>query len=76
MEFYHDNCKEFNIDINKFKKYFNSKEIKTELENDFALASKLGARGMPSLVYVKENKVIDMSSGYRTYDDVLKMLKV
>ena len=76
VEFYHDICKEFNIDINKFEKYFNSKEVKTELENDFALASKLGARGMPSLFYVKENKVIDMSSGYRTYDDVLKMLKV
>lgn len=76
LEFYHDICKEFDIEIDEFEKYFNSKEIRSELKNDFALAAKLGARGMPSLIYVKEKSVVDMSAGYRTYDDVVKMLSL
>ncbi len=75
IEFYHSICKEFGINVDEFENYFNSNEMKKELESDFALASKLGARGMPSLIYVKQNRVIDMSAGYRTYDEVLKMLK-
>jgi len=75
IEFYYDICKEFNIEVDEFQMYFNSKEMKKELKSDFALASNLGARGMPSLIYVKQNKVIDMSAGYKTYDDVVKMLR-
>ncbi|MDD2448772.1 MAG: DsbA family protein [Sulfurimonas sp.] len=76
LEFYHGICKEQGIEIDEFEKYFNSKEIRKELENDFALAGKLGARGMPSLIYVKENRVINTSSGYRTYEDIVNMLGV
>ncbi|MCK9491875.1 MAG: DsbA family protein [Sulfurimonas sp.] len=74
LEFYHSICEEFNIDIAEFEKYFNSKEMRKELESDFALAAKLGARGMPSLIYVKQNKVVEMSSGYKTYEEVLKLI--
>ncbi|MCK9454683.1 MAG: DsbA family protein [Sulfurimonas sp.] len=74
LEFYHDICREFNIDIDEFEKHFNSKEMRKELESDFALAGKLGARGMPSLIYVKENRVINSSYGYKTYEDIIKML--
>jgi len=74
LEFYHDICEEFNIDIDVFEKHFNSTEMKKELKNDFALAGNLGARGMPSLIYVKENRVVGMSAGYNTYENVVKMI--
>ncbi len=76
IEFYYDICKEFDIDIKEFEKLFNSKEMAKELENDFSLAGKLGVRGMPSLVYVKDNKVINKTSGYSTYEDILKVLSI
>lgn len=75
LEFYHDICEELDIDIDEFQMHFNSKEMKKELEKDFALAGNLGASGMPSLIYVKQNKIIEMSAGYRTYEEVVKMMR-
>ncbi|MCW8895234.1 MAG: DsbA family protein [Sulfurimonas sp.] len=76
LEFYHDICKEFGISIDEFENYFHSKEMREELRGDFELAGKLGARGMPSLIYVKESSIAGSSSGYATYEDILKMLGV
>lgn len=51
------------------------KVVKVNVDDNPELASQYGVRSIPTLVFVKNGKVVDQSIGFKPKKDILKMVK-
>ncbi|NLK65958.1 MAG: protein-disulfide isomerase [Campylobacteraceae bacterium] len=72
---YESICQSFDISFDEFCAIFNSARARQELYNDFIKASKLGVRGMPSLMFMKDGKTTQVAAGYSLAEDVIKRVE-
>lgn len=68
-------AEELGIDGENFKKQFSSKELIDETFKQFNFAKELGVRSYPSLVFVNNDEVSLISSGYSSLEEVRAHIK-
>jgi len=63
------------IDKNSFLDVFQSQEIKNNTKKDFMWSENLEVNGFPSLILYKEGRFSKLSTGYSTYDQIVKKME-
>lgn len=73
--FYKPLCKKYGIDYVEFSKLWNSAEIKKLTQQQFSYASKIGARGFPSVYLEINGQLILIASGYSEAEKIIKRIE-
>jgi len=63
--------KEMGLDVEEFKTKFASEDMKNAVKADFELAGRMGVRGFPSMVLLKDGQYILISNGYTKADRIV-----
>jgi putative protein-disulfide isomerase len=64
----------FNLDQDVYRESFLSEEMRYETKADFQLASEMGIKGFPSVVIRHNGKLYLAANGYRTAEDLSKVI--
>lgn len=75
IETYLEIAKDFSLDLEQFKRIFESADIKNATLADFQLSQRMGIRGFPSLVLKKSNEFTLLAHGYQTAENVESILE-
>lgn len=70
VETYTDILKGYNIDIQEFKRRFESDTYKYKVKEDFAFASEIGVKGFPTTVLHTDDKLHLLANGYSTAKEI------
>ncbi|CAD7806674.1 hypothetical protein CHRY9390_01544 [Chryseobacterium aquaeductus] len=62
------------LDVSQWKDDYESK-AQIEFKKDLDLGRQLGVRGFPTLMFVKDEEIIDILYGFKPYDDFEKRIK-
>ena len=75
LETYINIAAKFELDLNTFKIFFNSDEIKKRTQTDFKLSQQLGIKGFPSLVLKHNGNLTQLSNGYNEADNIQAIIE-
>lgn len=65
-------AKALDIDVEKFKKHYESDEMKQKVRADFTAAAEMGVRGFPSVVLEKDGQYYLIANGYTAAKNVVE----
>ncbi|WP_309496686.1 DsbA family protein [Sulfurovum sp.] len=63
------------LDVEKFKTFYNSDRAQLLMEHDFSKARSMGANAFPSVVIIDEEGHMVCQKGYRSIENMKKLLK-
>ena len=75
VESYYPILDKLGLDKEEFKKRFTSEEYKKLVQKDFERAGALGVRGFPSLLLELNGKLIVLSRGYTTAEEIEELIR-
>jgi putative protein-disulfide isomerase len=74
-EFYRSICDEFGLDFDEFLPLFESETARAQTIGDFQLSRSWGVNGFPSILMLKDDRVIKITSGYSSFEKMRAIIE-